>query len=303
MIGREPLGHDQDAVHLIVVGEGAELVEDVGARPRLGRASSGLPTERPTVGAQPGRLGDRCGRSGELVDVGIALEYPQRQGVSSDQHPRGGWELGEGLGHLVGQKAAIRADSPPGVNPGVADAGLGAGRPSPIVVLPDRSGRVVRCEHQADDVGGADLEQVGHAVLDKGGSVLLAQCGHPASGLIVLQRQRDRRHLVGGPASQRGGAAQRFVTTAQVGERLVGGRASPANVGVVGLDLLGRPRRAVRHDQGTSHPLCVMSHWMYLPFRLRSARPRRWCGPRRGRTRPALRAPPGWSRAVLHARG
>ncbi len=238
MVGGEPLWHHQHTLGVAVLGQGPKLLEDIWARPRFGSASCGLPAQRPPGSVQPGRPSDRGGRGGQPFDVGIAVQHTKRQRVSGHQHLGVRRHRSQAGAELTRHEISIGVQRPPGVDGGVADAGGCARRTRPIVVLPHRRRRIVRGQNQPDDVAHPDVQQMRHAVLDKRRRVLLPQGGRPPTGLILLQRQGDRPHLICGATTQRGGAPKRLVSAPQIGQRLLGRRPTTTDVGVILLDLI-----------------------------------------------------------------
>ena len=143
MVGDETDGADEDALDALPL-QRLEVVEDVRPEPRLAGRRLALEGEAPLAEAR--RLGDEPRRLEQLVAVRIArVDDPRRQRVRREDDMR------VGAANPVGEQL----DEAGLVVPAVDEAQLGAAGERTLELLAvarDRQRRVVRREHEPDDL-------------------------------------------------------------------------------------------------------------------------------------------------------
>ena len=218
-------------------------------------------------------FGDSLCSGPELVGVRIAaLEDALGQGVGGEEHPhvmtRGGANLVDPRTEIIGEKVdegglgrpalhAAHLDRRAGARLGRVDTGSAPGE-----VVADRERGEVRSEHQPDHQFGARLDDRSGGGVDLRIGVLHPEHDVERGRCALVEGGLDRVALRGGPGGERRDAPDGGVPPGEIGQRLRGGWAAASDVGVVGLDLVGVARRAVRHQD---HSDAAPRHLVQFP--------------------------------------
>ena len=204
---------------------------------------------RPTAAGRP-RSATAAARLAQLVGVGVVDQHPLGQRVGGEQHlvlPAG--SVGRALARRPRPGSRGRRARGASVDRRYVDAALGRRRPRPARGTADAERREVRRQHEADDRGRRPASaSVGDGVLDERARRASgrarprtgparrssrAACERGPLGLGALgERARCRRWRRSGPVRSASCSG--------------GGRPAPADVGVVGLDVVGRARACRR---------------------------------------------------------
>ena len=250
-------------------GHPVHLGQEVGADPRVGGAPGALPGRAPGHGrigveAEPG--GDVGPGPGHLVGVGVARRPPTRWGRL--------WAVKNtavrvrAAGSSPSRTARVRS-ARRSARPGAryhegttvrSSGGIGAagGRgPARREVLARTHRRPVRGQHDARRPGrppAAARSAIPSSMVGWTYLVPSRTVNRPGRGR--LEGGGQTVDLGPGARGQGRRATDRRVAAGQLGQQLGRGRPAPSDAGVEGLDLLGRVRRPVGHDQhaGRSWP-------------------------------------------------